>query len=89
MINFISFPHMHTYISVIIILYTYKYIYFFLSKNKLIQFQNSHSRSRTISVSVGVPEHPQKVKPPLNLVGDVNGRIAIMVVSIRDIHISI
>lgn len=36
-------------------------------------------------MSVGVPEHPQKVKPPLNLVGDVNGRIAIMVVSIMSL----
>ncbi|XP_013100863.1 phosphoribosyl pyrophosphate synthase-associated protein 2 isoform X2 [Stomoxys calcitrans] len=43
-----------------------------------------NSRTRTISVSVGVPEHPQKVKPPLNLVGDVNGRIAIMVDDLID-----
>ncbi|XP_058974748.1 phosphoribosyl pyrophosphate synthase-associated protein 2 isoform X2 [Musca domestica] len=43
-----------------------------------------NSRARTISVSVGVPEHPQKVKPPLNLVGDVNGRIAIMVDDLID-----
>jgi len=46
------------------------------------------SRTRTTSVSVGVPEHPVKVKPPLTIVGDVNGRIAIMVVSITalDFH---
>jgi len=31
---------------------------------------------------VGVPEHIVKVKPPLTIVGDVSGRIAIMVVSI-------
>jgi len=30
---------------------------------------------------VGVPEHIVKVKPPLTIVGDVSGRIAIMVVS--------
>ncbi|XP_037884591.1 phosphoribosyl pyrophosphate synthase-associated protein 2 isoform X2 [Glossina fuscipes] len=42
------------------------------------------SRTRTISVSVGVPEHPPKVKPPINLVGDVNGRIAIMVDDLID-----
>lgn len=44
--------------------------------------QNSHGRARTISVSVGVPMHPPKEKPPINVVGDVNGRIAIMVVSV-------
>lgn len=40
------------------------------------------SRSRTMDVSVGVPIHPAKEKPPINVVGDVGGRIAIMVVSI-------
>ncbi|XP_037955839.1 phosphoribosyl pyrophosphate synthase-associated protein 2 isoform X3 [Teleopsis dalmanni] len=44
----------------------------------------SNSRTRTISVSVGVPEHPPKVKPPINVVGDVNGRIAIMVDDLID-----
>lgn len=39
------------------------------------------SRSRTMDVSVGVPIHPAKEKPPINVVGDVGGRIAIMVVS--------
>jgi phosphoribosylpyrophosphate synthetase len=39
------------------------------------------SRSRTMDVSVGVPVHPAKEKPPINVVGDVGGRIAIMVVS--------
>lgn len=39
------------------------------------------SRSRTMDVSVGVPCHPAKEKPPINVVGDVGGRIAIMVVS--------
>jgi len=37
------------------------------------------SRSRTMDVSVGVPVHPAKEKPPINVVGDVGGRIAIMV----------
>lgn len=41
------------------------------------------SRSRTMDVSVGVPVHPAKEKPPINVVGDVGGRIAIMVVSSR------
>ncbi|XP_049318023.1 phosphoribosyl pyrophosphate synthase-associated protein 2 isoform X1 [Bactrocera neohumeralis] len=44
----------------------------------------SNSRARTISVSVGVPEHPPKVKPPLTIVGDVKGRIAIMVDDLID-----
>jgi hypothetical protein len=39
------------------------------------------SRSRTMDASVGVPVHPAKEKPPINVVGDVGGRIAIMVVS--------
>jgi hypothetical protein len=34
-----------------------------------------------MDVSVGVPIHPAKEKPPINVVGDVGGRIAIMVVS--------
>lgn len=37
--------------------------------------------ARTMDVSVGVPIHPAKEKPPINVVGDVGGRIAIMVVS--------
>lgn len=37
--------------------------------------------SRTMNVGVGVPQHPAKEKPPINVVGDVGGRIAIMVVS--------
>ncbi|XP_032305394.1 phosphoribosyl pyrophosphate synthase-associated protein 2 isoform X7 [Drosophila ananassae] len=45
---------------------------------------SSSSRTRTTSVSVGVPEHPIKVKPPLTIVGDVNGRIAIMVDDLID-----
>lgn len=40
----------------------------------------STSRSRTMDVGVGVPQHPAKEKPPINVVGDVGGRIAIMVV---------
>nr|CAD7258764.1 unnamed protein product [Timema shepardi] len=36
-------------------------------------------RSRTMDVGVGVPAHPAKEKPPINVVGDVGGRIAIMV----------
>ncbi|XP_012347538.1 phosphoribosyl pyrophosphate synthase-associated protein 2 isoform X2 [Apis florea] len=35
--------------------------------------------SRTMEVGVGVPMHPAKEKPPINVVGDVGGRIAIMV----------
>lgn len=35
-----------------------------------------------MDVSVGVPVHPAKEKPPINVVGDVGGRIAIMVVSV-------
>lgn len=38
--------------------------------------------SRTMDVGVGVPQHPAKEKPPINVVGDVGGRIAIMVVCI-------
>lgn len=37
-------------------------------------------RSRTMDAGVGVPAHPAKEKPPINVVGDVGGRIAIMVV---------
>ncbi|XP_037911160.1 phosphoribosyl pyrophosphate synthase-associated protein 2 isoform X1 [Hermetia illucens] len=45
------------------------------------------SRSRTMDVSVGVPCHPAKEKPPINVVGDVGGRIAIMVDDlIDDVH---
>lgn len=53
----------------------------FLTFSIEINYNISSSRLRTISVSVGVPEHPPKVKPPINVVGDVSGRIAIMVVS--------
>lgn len=35
-------------------------------------------------VSVGVPAHPAKEKPPINVVGDVGGRIAIMVDDLID-----
>lgn len=42
--------------------------------------------SRTMEVGVGVPVHPAKEKPPINVVGDVGGRIAIMVVSARLPH---
>lgn len=41
-------------------------------------------RSRTMDVSVGVPAHPAKEKPPINVVGDVGGRIAIMVDDLID-----
>ncbi|XP_017131544.1 phosphoribosyl pyrophosphate synthase-associated protein 2 isoform X4 [Drosophila elegans] len=44
----------------------------------------SSTRQRTTSVSVGVPEHIVKVKPPLTIVGDVSGRIAIMVDDLID-----
>lgn len=36
-----------------------------------------------MDVSVGVPVHPAKEKPPINVVGDVGGRIAIMVVCLN------
>ncbi|XP_017058613.1 phosphoribosyl pyrophosphate synthase-associated protein 2 isoform X3 [Drosophila ficusphila] len=45
---------------------------------------SSSNRQRTTSVSVGVPEHIVKVKPPLTIVGDVSGRIAIMVDDLID-----
>lgn len=45
--------------------------------------RNVCSRSRTMDVSVGVPIHYAKEKPPINVVGDVGGRIAIMVVCMR------
>lgn len=34
-----------------------------------------------MDAGVGVPVHIAKEKPPINVVGDVGGRIAIMVVS--------
>lgn len=37
-------------------------------------------KSRTMDAGVGVPVHIAKEKPPINVVGDVGGRIAIMVV---------
>ncbi|XP_030370165.1 phosphoribosyl pyrophosphate synthase-associated protein 2 isoform X2 [Scaptodrosophila lebanonensis] len=54
------------------------------TRNSTPQHAPSSSRTRTTSVSVGVPEHPVKVKPPLTIVGDVNGRIAIMVDDLID-----
>lgn len=48
----------------------------------------STSRSRTMDVGVGVPQHPAKEKPPINVVGDVGGRIAIMVVSEKILHLN-
>lgn len=41
-------------------------------------------RSRTMDAGVGVPAHPAKEKPPINVVGDVGGRIAIMVDDLID-----
>lgn len=41
-------------------------------------------RSRTMDAGVGVPAHPAKEKPPINIVGDVGGRIAIMVDDLID-----
>ncbi|XP_062537242.1 phosphoribosyl pyrophosphate synthase-associated protein 2-like [Armigeres subalbatus] len=41
-------------------------------------------KSRTMDVSGGVPVHPAKEKPPINVVGDVGGRIAIMVDDLID-----
>uniref|UniRef100_A0A6P7H5Y3 Phosphoribosyl pyrophosphate synthase-associated protein 2-like n=1 Tax=Diabrotica virgifera virgifera TaxID=50390 RepID=A0A6P7H5Y3_DIAVI len=44
-------------------------------------------RSRTMDAGVGVPVHIAKEKPPINVVGDVGGRIAIMVDDlIDDVH---
>jgi phosphoribosylpyrophosphate synthetase len=43
--------------------------------------------SRTMDVGVGVPQHPAKEKPPINVVGDVGGRIAIMVVRLNQGHL--
>ena len=37
-------------------------------------------RSRTMDAGVGMPILAAKEKPPINVVGDVGGRIAIMVV---------
>ncbi|XP_017845850.1 phosphoribosyl pyrophosphate synthase-associated protein 2 isoform X5 [Drosophila busckii] len=54
------------------------------TRNSTPQHAPMNSRTRTTSVSVGVPEHPVKVKPPLTIVGDVNGRIAIMVDDLID-----
>ncbi|XP_051171066.1 phosphoribosyl pyrophosphate synthase-associated protein 2 [Leptopilina boulardi] len=39
---------------------------------------------RTMEVGVGVPIHPAKEKPPINVVGDVSGKIAIMVEDMVD-----
>ena len=39
--------------------------------------------SRIMDVGVGVPALAAKEKPPINVVGDVGGRIAIMVVCRR------
>lgn len=41
-------------------------------------------KSRMSDVSGGVPVHPAKEKPPINVVGDVGGRIAIMVDDLID-----
>jgi ribose-phosphate pyrophosphokinase len=41
-------------------------------------------RSRTMDAGVGVPVHIAKEKPPINVVGDVGGRIAIMVDDLID-----
>lgn len=38
-------------------------------------------RSRTMDAAGGMPVMTAKEKPPINVVGDVGGRIAIMVVS--------
>ncbi|XP_023035968.1 phosphoribosyl pyrophosphate synthase-associated protein 2 isoform X2 [Drosophila willistoni] len=54
------------------------------TRNSTPQHAPSSSRTRTTSVSVGVPEHPIKVKPPLTIVGDVSGKIAIMVDDLID-----
>lgn len=40
-------------------------------------------RSRTMDAARGMPVMTAKEKPPINVVGDVGGRIAIMVVCIK------
>ncbi|XP_044734269.1 phosphoribosyl pyrophosphate synthase-associated protein 2 isoform X1 [Chrysoperla carnea] len=40
--------------------------------------------TRTMEVGGGVPAHPAKEKPPISVVGDVGGRIAIMVDDLID-----
>ncbi|XP_017297827.1 phosphoribosyl pyrophosphate synthase-associated protein 2 [Diaphorina citri] len=43
--------------------------------------------SRTMEMDVGVPQHPAKEKPPISVVGDVGGRVAIMVDDmVDDVH---
>lgn len=41
-------------------------------------------KARMSDVSGGFPAHPAKEKPPINVVGDVGGRIAIMVDDLID-----
>lgn len=41
-------------------------------------------KTRMSDVSGGFPAHPAKEKPPINVVGDVGGRIAIMVDDLID-----
>ncbi|XP_060847525.1 phosphoribosyl pyrophosphate synthase-associated protein 2-like [Rhopalosiphum padi] len=42
------------------------------------------SCSKAMDVGVGIPEYPVKEKPPMNIVGDVNDRIAIIVDDMLD-----
>ncbi|XP_026676379.1 phosphoribosyl pyrophosphate synthase-associated protein 1-like [Diaphorina citri] len=40
-----------------------------------------------MEMDVGVPQHPAKEKPPISVVGDVGGRVAIMVDDmVDDVH---
>ncbi|XP_065080179.1 histone H2A, sperm-like [Ochlerotatus camptorhynchus] len=45
---------------------------------------NTSSDCYTYVLAVSVPVHPAKEKPPINVVGDVGGRIAIMVDDLID-----
>lgn len=42
-------------------------------------------RSRTMDAARGMPVMTAKEKPPINVVGDVGGRIAIMVVRFKSL----
>lgn len=44
-------------------------------------------RSRTMDAAGGMPAMTAKEKPPINVVGDVGGRIAIMVVCTKQFYL--
>ena len=45
-------------------------------------------RSRTMDAARGMPVMTAKEKPPINVVGDVGGRIAIMVVRFKSLYLN-